>query len=369
VSRPHDPPEGAAPEGAPRVLVLRFHSLGDVVLSTAIVRALAEGQPGSVLPRGPARVEVVTDRIWAPVFDGLEQAARIHLREEPGTLPPGARFDLVVDLQGTPGSQRLARRYGPARRLRTRAAARRWVVLWGNRFPRPRIPTALERYAEAAGFSADAAGALRPLARATEADRAEALRLAPQAMEGETGRAVALLTGASRRSKEDPAESFLAVARGLARREIPVWWIAPPEGIVAVQQGSGAGGGENGAEEQRRRAEEAWSREGHLWRLPLGALKAVLARAALAVGNDSGPLHLAGALGVRSVGLFGSSVRAFGFAPSGPGDVVLEAEDLACRPCGVHGRNRCWLGHWRCLRDLTAGAVLERTLAVLGKDV
>jgi heptosyltransferase-2 len=62
-------------------------------------------------------------------------------------------------------------------------------------------------------------------------------------------------------------------------------------------------------------------------------------------------MHMAAASGLRVVALFGSTSPVLGFAPAGEGHAVLGRE-LACRPCTVHGRERCPLGHFRCMRDI-----------------
>jgi heptosyltransferase-2 len=315
----------------PGVLVLRFHSLGDCVLATGVVRELARA----------ARVSVATEQRFFPVFAGLPWIAGLVAREHLATGAP--RFDRVIDLQGTPGSRSLARACGAeVGTVRTRSASRRWLVAWGDRFPRPRVPHAVARYAEAAGLPTEAGGANLPEVRVTAEEEVEARRLAPGAFAVGTGTAVALVTGASRRTKEYPRERFAEVAQLLRSSGTPSWWIEPP--------GPDTGGGAPAGTE--------------VLRLPLGPLKAVLARARAVAVSDSGPMHLAAALGVPVVGIFGSTVTGFGFSPLGPRTRVLQAEDVACRPCGVHGRNGCWLGHWRCLREIPPAHVACELLAL-----
>jgi len=86
--------------------------------------------------------------------------------------------------------------------------------------------------------------------------------------------------------------------------------------------------------------------------LPLRASAALVARAAAVVTNDSLPLHLAQATGTPTVAIFGPTVPAFGYGPTGPHDRVVELAGLACRPCSSHGPMRCPLGHHRCMVDL-----------------
>lgn len=99
----------------------------------------------------------------------------------------------------------------------------------------------------------------------------------------------------------------------------------------------------------------------------LGTLKAVLARARLVVANDSAPLHVAIAMGAPVLGIFGPTVKEIGFFPLAPAgkSAVAELAGLECRPCGLHGHDKCPLGHFRCMRDLSVELALERAKRLL----
>ena len=94
--------------------------------------------------------------------------------------------------------------------------------------------------------------------------------------------------------------------------------------------------------------------------LDLGGLAAVLAHLDLLVTIDSGPMHLAAALGVRCVALFGPTDPRR-TAPAGDGHVVLDRH-LWCSPCF---RRHCPLLHHRCLRDIGVDAVAAAAVATL----
>jgi heptosyltransferase-2 len=65
--------------------------------------------------------------------------------------------------------------------------------------------------------------------------------------------------------------------------------------------------------------------------------------------NDSAPLHFASAVNAPVTAVFCSTVPAFGFGPlSEVGHVVETGESLPCRPCGLHGKKACPLGHFKC---------------------
>jgi heptosyltransferase-2 len=82
----------------------------------------------------------------------------------------------------------------------------------------------------------------------------------------------------------------------------------------------------------------------------------LLGRCDLFIGNDSGLAHLASGRGCRVVVLYGSTTTALGFEPWGPHSVV-EVAGLSCRPCDLHGKNACPLGHFKCMRDMTVDLV------------
>ena len=88
-------------------------------------------------------------------------------------------------------------------------------------------------------------------------------------------------------------------------------------------------------------------------RLSLLASADLIGRSAVLVTNDSSPLHLASAMNTPTVAIFGPTVPEFGFGPLSERAVVAGRMGLACRPCDRHGPQRCPLGHWRCMREIT----------------
>lgn len=327
---------GDGPSRVARTLLVRFHSFGDVVLSTGIAGALAlaEGEP----------IDIGVDAPWTALFEGLDSVARIWTRDElTAAAESGRRWDSVIDLQGNIGSRTLARRLGPSRHLAGWSTARRWVVVWGDRFPRPAIPHVLLRYAVTAGLDAThrSPESLAPRVSITPAALEALAREAPALAPPADSPRVALLAGASRGSKRIPNVRFAELARRLEADGFETHLFLAPGDEAAAFDGPA-----------------------FVHRLGLRALVAALAACHVAVSNDSGPMHLASAVGTPVVALFGSSVPALGFAPVGSPSRLLARTELSCRPCGVHGRDRCWLGHWACL-DLDVSQMRDAVRALL----
>jgi len=83
----------------------------------------------------------------------------------------------------------------------------------------------------------------------------------------------------------------------------------------------------------------------------------LLRRARFLVCNDSAPLHLAVAMRTPVVAIFGATIPEFGFAPYGERDVVVQTNGLACRPCSIHGGDRCPIETFVCMRNIASNSV------------
>jgi len=86
----------------------------------------------------------------------------------------------------------------------------------------------------------------------------------------------------------------------------------------------------------------------------------------LVITNDSGPTHVASALGVPVAVVYGPTTPAQGFAPFGVPSRVLEVS-LPCRPCGDHGARRCPEGRLRCMEEIDPARLAAAAAELLGR--
>lgn len=87
---------------------------------------------------------------------------------------------------------------------------------------------------------------------------------------------------------------------------------------------------------------------------------ALIKESDLLICNDSSPLHIANAVETDVFAFFGPTVKEFGCYPWRQRDVILEV-DLECRPCKKHGSNKCPLGHHNCMNMISPGQVYNIT--------
>ncbi len=93
----------------------------------------------------------------------------------------------------------------------------------------------------------------------------------------------------------------------------------------------------------------------------------LIRRCRVLISNDSAPVHLAAAVDTPVVAIFGATAPSFGFAPYSDGSVVVETDGLPCRPCAIHGGNRCPIGTFDCMKKITHEIVYQKVIEVFNK--
>jgi heptosyltransferase-2 len=91
----------------------------------------------------------------------------------------------------------------------------------------------------------------------------------------------------------------------------------------------------------------------------------LIKRARLLITNDSAALHIANSVDTNVIAIFGATVPAFGFYPYGRNDVVFEINGLYCRPCAIHGGNKCSIKTFDCMIRIDEEEIYKTVLKML----
>jgi heptosyltransferase-2 len=100
-------------------------------------------------------------------------------------------------------------------------------------------------------------------------------------------------------------------------------------------------------------------------RLSLMETAALMDHCSVILTNDTGLMHLAAARKRKVVAIFGPTVRELGFFPYGTTSTVIEDISLPCRPCTHVGSSRCPKGHFKCMKNIAVDQVVETTRHLL----
>ncbi len=88
----------------------------------------------------------------------------------------------------------------------------------------------------------------------------------------------------------------------------------------------------------------------------------LISRSEMIITNDSAPIHFAGLTNTKTLAIFGPTIPEFGFAPIGNNDIIIQNEDLKCRPCAIHGGNKCPIGTHECMTSISPEKVFMKVL-------
>ena len=87
-------------------------------------------------------------------------------------------------------------------------------------------------------------------------------------------------------------------------------------------------------------------------------LAASIKRCRVFITNDSGPMHIAAAMNIPVVAIFGPTIKQFGFFPYSKNAVVIE-KNVSCKPCSPHGPSKCPEKYFECMNKITVDEVFD----------
>lgn len=326
----------------PRYLVIRFSSIGDIVLTTPVLRCLKKS--------GDCEIHYLTKESYREVLTGNPYIDRLYcIRRDISELKDELRnqhYDHVIDLHKNLRSWRtllaLKRPHSSFNKLNKK----KWLYVNFRINLLPDVHIA-ERYMQAAAFAGakyDGEGLDFFISEASDARK----KLPPAFRE----KYVCIVAGAKQYTKRIPASLISRLAEGLG---LPVVLLGGTEDSALAEEISDA------APDKVFNACGLYSIQGSA---------ALIRDAALVITADTGMMHIAAALKKPVITLWGNTVRAFGMYPLLPDalkhlSAEFEIDGLKCRPCTKLGYSRCPKKHFNCMMLHDVDLILGRAAGLI----
>ena len=324
-----------------KVLIVRFSSIGDIVLTSPVIRCVKEQTGAEVHFLTKAafsptlRHNPYVDRLWTIAKDVKEIAAALVAEQ----------FTHLIDLHGNLRTLELKQRlfWGHLRQGRRPPRVSTFDKLNFRKFLLTRLridrmPAAhiVDRYMDAVrtlGVTNDGKGLDYFIAPEEE--------ITPPAQDY-----LAFVIGAAHATKRLEEAQVIALCR---RIPVPIVLLGGPA--------------------ERDLGERIATTGGHITNgcgaYSLNGSADLVRKAAAVVTHDTGLMHIAAAFRKPIVSVWGNTVPALGmypYLPDGPAHAVAEVDDLACRPCSKIGYAACPLGHFRCMQEQDLAGIARAAL-------
>ncbi len=308
-----------------KFLVIRLSSIGDIVLTSPVVRCLAQQSAGEI--------HVLTKTAFTSLYSSNPHVSKVHAYE-PEQLPrliedlQSEKFDHIIDLQKSRRSISLRSRLAVSATSFPKANLQKWlkVNLKWDLLPEAHV---VDRYFEAVktlGVDYDGQGLDLYIEEKHEQILGQHNISQPF---------IALAIGAAHTTKRLPYESLVTLCDLIKQ---PIVLLGGPAEV-----------------ETGKKLQDLIP---HVTSLcgacTLQESAAILQGASLVLTHDTGMMHMAAALQKPIFSIWGNTVPRFGMAPFYANDPsvpqqIFEVAGLNCRPCSKIGHERCPKGHFRCM--------------------
>lgn len=325
-----------------RIAVVRFSSLGDIILSSAFLANLRIHFPTSSI----TYITKEKFRSAAQLLPGIDEVLTLNAGTYRGLVRINAelesrKVDTLIDLHSNIRSWLLRKITAanskivyPKRSLQRRFTARTQNI------PES-YPHTIDLYNDCLAQLGHEVVCIRPIL----------LPVAKGSLESEKpkGPCVFIAPGASHPTKQWSLDSFVTTADLLRDAGAKITWALTNEDAASLRQAQFSG-----------------LQDSILTAAPLANIVRELSNSDVALCNDSGIMHLSSAVGTPVRALFGPTHPAFGFSPRGIFDQIIQTNEF-CRPCSIHGEKPCWREQKYCLTRISPIQVAQNILAA-GND-
>ncbi len=322
-----------------KVLVIRFSSIGDIVLTTPVIRCLKNTLGLN------AEVHFVTKKAFAGILEANPNVDMVHVLDDSiMDLIKRLRsegFDQVIDLHNNLRSALIKIALMKPSRSLQKLNIKKWLF---TRFRINRLPPIhiVDRYLETVGHlkvTNDGKGLdyFIPLAEQRVPD------VIPNRFRSAY---MVFVIGGKHATKRLPNERIIAICQKLSS---PVLLLGGPEDQ------------HNGNAIASACQNQVFNACGLL---SLNQSAYMVKNARIVITHDTGLMHIAAAFNKRMISVWGNTVPEFGMYPYMPGhehlSEIVEVKGLSCRPCSKIGYPKCPKGHFDCMNKIDIGKIAER---------
>lgn len=321
----------------PKFLIIRFSSIGDIVLTTPVIRCLKKQVPD-------AEVHFLTKSSFLPVVEHNPYIDKIHLLAHSWELMieelKTENYDYIIDLHHNTKTLRVksALKVKSYSFYKLNIEKYIYTSVKLNILPKIHIVDRYLKTVESFGVKNDGEGLDYFIAKEEETKREDIPA-------SHSAGYIACVIGAALRTKQWPVHKWKEFCRQLNH---PVILLGGPEDVAA--------GNEIAALDDIK----VYNACG---KFRLNESADLVRKAKLVVTNDTGLMHIAAAYKKPIISLWGNTVPSFGMTPHyGSGMVpntIVQVNKLWCRPCSKIGYKKCPLGHFKCMEKIEVEQVLQ----------
>ncbi len=326
-----------------KILILRYSSIGDIVLTTPVIRVL-KTQLKEVSIHYATKKEYVQILIANPYVDQLhvlENSLTSHvnnLQKE--------KFDLVVDLHNSLRSRFVGLRLGVKTYRFRKLNWQKWLLV---NFKVDRLPNIhiVDRYMGAInplGVKMDQLGLDHFIPEKDEVER-EWLPATHQSGY------VAIVVGSKVATKQLPKNRLIELCDKINRPIVLIGGKKEVEIGQEVEQSFESNPSNQPYEEGLKALGKKTRVFNCCGKFNLHQSASLIRQATYVFTPDTGMMHIAAAFKKPIYSIWGSTVPEFGMYPYRTKFVIFENKKLACRPCSKIGYNQCPKGHFKCMQE------------------
>ncbi len=318
-----------------KILILRFSSIGDIVLTSPVVRCLKQQLKNS-------EIHYLTKKSFVSVVENNPNIDKVFSFEKDisEVLPELKKenYDCVIDLHHNLRSMQVKRALGKPSKSFNKLNIEKWLLvnLKINRLPDKHI---VERYFETVahiGVKNDLKGLNFFI------DVKDEIDISSLPKEFSTGY-IALVIGAKHNTKKLPTEKIISICKKINRP------------VVLI-------GGKEDLETGEKITSQISTTFNACGKYNLQQSASLIKQAEKVITHDTGMMHIAAAFQKNIISIWGNTVPEFGMYPYMPGNEansqIVEVENISCRPCSKIGFEKCPKGHFKCMNEIDETAFI-----------